>query len=255
MKRSSPARSPKGGRRTAPLRGSAAAAARSGKAKVHRHVVKALHTRTSHARVGARSSSSTGRARASGGATAGGSSRGGALRGLTLNGPELGAAILGKQKKVENRSWDLPEKYHGEWIALHIGNAQNTPPWVRRYVTRAWDTDLAKNAAWKLRCWDTTDQKAHALPPRGAIIALIRFSGMHRFARGEGKADPWALGPVCWDLDRVVPLAKPICGVQGNLGFWDVRKQVKPWAVRSLKEAIRDADAKRGIGRFCERKS
>jgi len=175
-----------------------------------------------------------------------GSARG--LRALTLKGPELAAAILGRQKRVENRSWPMNKK--GEWMALHVGAGSSTPSWIRKYVIRAWDKEKAKRGPSRWRCWDPEDRRAKQLPPRGAIVGLIRFGGMHRLARGEKRADPWALGPLCWELDRVLPLDPPICGVDGALGLWRVERMVGPGQLRRLHEAVKKARANSLTGRY-----
>ena len=170
------------------------------------------------------------------------------LRALTLKGPELAAAILGKQKRVENRSW--PINRTGEWMALHVGKGRSTPPWIRKYVIRAWDKEKAISGPRPWQRWNPEDRRAKQLPPRAAIVGLIRFGGMHRLARGEKKTDPWALGPLCWELDRVVPVNPPICDVDGALGLWRVDRMVGPCQLRRLKEVLKITKASKGMGRY-----
>ena len=170
------------------------------------------------------------------------------LRALTLKGPELAAAILGKQKRVENRSW--PINRTGEWMALHVGKGRSTPPWIRKYVIRAWDKEKAISGPRPWQRWNPEDRRAKQLPPRAAIVGLIRFGGMHRLARGEKKTDPWALGPLCWELDRVVPVDPPICDVDGALGLWRVDRMVGPGQLRRLKEVLKITKANKGMGRY-----
>jgi hypothetical protein len=188
------------------------------------------------------------------------------LQVLTVAAPEIAAAILGRQKRVENRPWPLRDAMLGKWIALHVGTGKTTGiPRLRRYVVNAWDREAARrltsstSPCYPYRTWDPSDKCSPVLPPTSAIVAFIRFSGQHKLARGEKRDNPWALGPWVWELDRVVPLDRPILNVKGNLGFWyasgGVKKQgrgLKPQPCKQLRDALEDVRSRKGVGNYRE---
>lgn len=166
------------------------------------------------------------------------------LRALTVCCPEIGAAILSKQKRVENRSWPCPKGLISKWFALHIGGG-STPEWIRRHVARAWDVDKAPK---RWRSWDPVDRTSNKLPPSRSIIGMVRVRGEHRVTRREKASNPWALGPFAWEIDRVVPVEPPICDVSGALGFWKVRKQVSARQMARLNKVFALARNKKNLG-------
>uniref|UniRef100_A0A7S1WSV0 ASCH domain-containing protein n=1 Tax=Alexandrium catenella TaxID=2925 RepID=A0A7S1WSV0_ALECA len=166
----------------------------------------------------------------------------GGLRVLTLRGPELAYAILAGQKRVENRSWPVPRSVleMGGWLALHVGSQPMTR-YVRKHVERALDPARARNSSYA--------REAGGYPPRSSIVGLVRISGMHRLARGERRENPWALGPICWEIDRAIPIYPPITSVNGKLGIWLLTRatSICPRARRRLYSCLHKA--RLGIGR------
>mmetsp|Transcript_115828 Transcript_115828/g.327683 ORF Transcript_115828/g.327683 Transcript_115828/m.327683 type:complete len:218 (-) Transcript_115828:87-740(-) len=167
------------------------------------------------------------------------------VRVLSLAAPELAMAILAKQKTVENRSWPIPKSFVGKWLALHVG-IRKSPDWIVKHVAKAWDPTKAVNTPW--RSWDPASRDDEKLLPRAAIVGLIRVKGTHWLQRGEKRENPWALGPCCWDIDRVVPLDPPIHGVSGKLGLWRARKELTNQKHARLTGAILHAQQRRGYG-------
>lgn len=179
---------------------------------------------------------------------------------LSLQAPELAAAILGKQKRVENRVWELPAYMIGKWIALHVGGGYGgdlSAPWIRKHVEKSWDREKALSLRGsqyppmvrRLSSWDTADKRSSALPPRSAIVGLIRFRGQHKLGRGEKTQNPWALGPYLWEIDRVFALERPITNVNGNLGFWFATPQLlKPTGYAQLNKALQHVKSTKGAG-------
>eukprot|EP00404_Azadinium_spinosum_P023825 CAMPEP_0180605400 /NCGR_PEP_ID=MMETSP1037_2-20121125/26592_1 /TAXON_ID=632150 /ORGANISM="Azadinium spinosum, Strain 3D9" /LENGTH=201 /DNA_ID=CAMNT_0022624501 /DNA_START=45 /DNA_END=650 /DNA_ORIENTATION=+ len=179
--------------------------------------------------------------------------RGQGLRALTLRGPELAAAILAKQKLVENRTWPVPANIgsHGGWLALHVGGSR-TSKFIRRYVSRAWNPEQAVNTRW--RNWDPAAGQGGPGLPYMALVGLIHVRGMHRMKRGERTANPWSLGPFCWEIDRAVPLDPPICGVPGKLLLWKVDGDLNPRDRARLYRALTAARTRKGLGAIKWRK-
>ena len=144
---------------------------------------------------------------------------------ITLCCPELAVAIFAKQKRVENRSWRVPRilksSGKGVWLALHVGGSRGMPARIRTHLLKAWDPARAR---WPWNKMDLTDarRKAPCPLPRGAIVGFIRVAGEHKLKRGEKTENPWALGPICWEIDRAVPLEPPIENVNGKLLLWSV---------------------------------
>merc|ERR1712176_529897 len=96
------------------------------------------------------------------------------------------------------------------------------------------------------RGWNPT--KAVRLKSQ-AIVGIVRFSGMHRLAPGERKENPWALGPFCWELDRAIPLQRPICNVDGWLGLWRASTRIGRADLNRLKSAIEHARSHPQLGK------
>eukprot|EP00440_Ansanella_granifera_P047363 gb/GFBE01051295.1/.p1 GENE.gb/GFBE01051295.1/~~gb/GFBE01051295.1/.p1 ORF type:complete len:231 (+),score=27.99 gb/GFBE01051295.1/:1-693(+) len=177
------------------------------------------------------------------------------LRAISLVCPELAVAILAKQKDVENRTWPLPSTVcvpGGTWLALHVGS-NRMPAAIRKHLQKAWDP-AAACYPWKKM--DLFQKTTGAPLPRSAIVGLIRIKGVRKLKRGERGENPWALGPMCWDIDRAVPLDKPIENVSGQVFCWSVdREQSISKRDRSrLYRALRDAKSLRGRGCFRPRR-
>ena len=73
---------------------------------------------------------------------------------------------------------------------------------------------------------------------------------MHRLARGEQKAGPWALNPLCWELERVVLVKLPICVMAEALSLKRVDLMVGPGQLRRLKQVLKATKARKGMGRY-----
>merc|ERR1719203_645849 len=65
------------------------------------------------------------------------------IRVITLKSALLAAAMLGKQKRVENRPWPMPTTFTGKWIGLHVGTEARSPKWITRYIDKAWNRKKA----------------------------------------------------------------------------------------------------------------
>eukprot|EP00931_Biecheleriopsis_adriatica_P060084 TRINITY_DN36069_c0_g1_i1.p1 TRINITY_DN36069_c0_g1~~TRINITY_DN36069_c0_g1_i1.p1 ORF type:complete len:242 (+),score=32.24 TRINITY_DN36069_c0_g1_i1:57-728(+) len=168
----------------------------------------------------------------------------GKLRAISLTCPELAVAILAKQKTVENRSWRVPacrRSPEGTWLALHVSAGSGRPyipPALRKHIQKAWDPE---KAYWPWNKMDIFSKKTGAPLPRAAIVGLIRVKGDHKLKRGEKAENPWALGPICWEIDRAVPLDPPIENVNGKLSLWSVDQAVSLHHRRRLYAALREA--------------
>eukprot|EP00747_Dinoflagellata_sp_TGD_P189008 gnl/TRDRNA2_/TRDRNA2_48802_c0_seq1.p1 gnl/TRDRNA2_/TRDRNA2_48802_c0~~gnl/TRDRNA2_/TRDRNA2_48802_c0_seq1.p1 ORF type:complete len:244 (-),score=12.98 gnl/TRDRNA2_/TRDRNA2_48802_c0_seq1:37-768(-) len=161
----------------------------------------------------------------------------GELRALSLVAPELAGAILAKQKKVENRTWAPPSTCGpGSWLALHVSTTEHGSKvkWCREHVRQAWDACGAS----KLR---NPGRPGAPKLPNAAIVGLIRIAGHHRTTREEKQKNPWALGPICWEIDRAVRLNPPITGVAGDLGCWRVEHKLTTYGVRRLRARLQEA--------------
>lgn len=129
----------------------------------------------------------------------------GEIRGLTLYQPYASAIIFGP-KRVENRPRNMAHVPPGGfWIA------------VQAALKMAHQSDVLKmrNLGW-MECPDET-----ALPT-GCIIGLAHVSKNIPYASPAGWAlhdDPWAFGPWCMIIDRVIPLPNPVI-VSGKQGLW-----------------------------------
>eukprot|EP00929_Paragymnodinium_shiwhaense_P037502 TRINITY_DN19976_c0_g1_i2.p2 TRINITY_DN19976_c0_g1~~TRINITY_DN19976_c0_g1_i2.p2 ORF type:complete len:105 (-),score=20.78 TRINITY_DN19976_c0_g1_i2:116-430(-) len=97
---------------------------------------------------------------------------------------------------------------------------------------------------------DLTSRHTGAALPNSAIVGLIRIKGVHKLKREEKKTNAWALGPLCWEIDRAIPLKKPVEGVCGKLGLWSIDKEpsICPGARRRVYSLLKEAKERRGLG-------
>jgi len=175
------------------------------------------------------------------------------LRTLSICCPELAVAILAKQKNIENRTWQLPATVQDAaghaWLALHVGCKKRATRLVRKHLLKAWDPDRAH---WPWNKMKLSQHRTGAPLPRAAIVGLIRVKQSRKLKPGEKKENPWALGPICWEIDRAITLDSPIENVNGSLGLWSVDREssISSYSRRRLYAALRAAKAGKGIGCF-----
>merc|ERR1712232_169469 len=96
------------------------------------------------------------------------------------------------------------------------------PKMLRKHMQKAWNPDKAH---WPWNKMNLSEKRTGAPLPYGSIVGFIRVARSRKMRRGEGKDNPWALGPICWEIDRAVALKKPIENVAGSLGLWSVDRQ------------------------------
>lgn len=117
------------------------------------------------------------------------------MRALTIRQPWADAIAHGN-KRVENRSWRAPAKYHGTRILIHAGATYDR---MARFLI-----DRDHLAAWH--------------DERKALIATATLTGCHR--ETGGCCAPWGEHDVWhWQLENVHPLPEPI-PIKGALGLW-----------------------------------
>jgi hypothetical protein len=115
---------------------------------------------------------------------------------ITVRQPYAEMICLGA-KKSEQRTWPLPAKFRGEWLALHA----------------AAKPDTAANADdWRTLERAGVDPDAEL--PLGAVVALVRFGP------SEEAADAMHAWPVL-EVRRVTPM-----WCRGALGFWRVPEDI-----------------------------
>lgn len=143
--------------------------------------------------------------------------------------PEWAEAIDCLGKRVENRTWKLPDRYIGQRVYLHAGSD------VSRRVRRerlAQVVEMAQRAGWRSgRVYVSAgygedmlirDEERCAFGfgiRTSGLIGVMRFTGCD--APGEGSLIGWrAPDQYGWRFEYE-PLAKPV-GCSGALGFWTV---------------------------------
>lgn len=139
-----------------------------------------------------------------------------ATRALSVKQP-WADAILHGTKRVENRGWTSPA-YGLGWLWLHAPAAYDRAgaQWMR----------------------DRGLHKPELGAPLGAMIGLVRVVALRR--ADERPDDPWAFGPWCWVIDRVIALEEPI-PCKGALSLWEVPDDVLARCLEEL--ATLDVDA------------
>ena len=123
--------------------------------------------------------------------------------------PHWAYSIFHLGKPVENRTWNLPEKYEGQRVWIHSGSS----------------TMSSKEA---VAFWDYL-KGIHAMPdflislsdfPRGAIVGSVEFE------RGDNSSK-WAMPDhYWWHIKNKILLPEPI-PAKGKLSFWDCTNLVE----------------------------
>lgn len=122
---------------------------------------------------------------------------------LTLHTP-WDQAILYGDKRVENRKWAPKALECPEWIALHAGLTHDE---MATY-------QLEREGLY------TFNEQLHK---PGYIVGLIRIAGWSRYDDPERDHanDPWASGPICWHIDRVLAFESPVM-CSGQRMLWEI---------------------------------
>lgn len=125
------------------------------------------------------------------------------MKGLTIKQP-WASAIIDGPKRVENRTWGRPTMA-GMEIAIHAAAS-------RHFVTARQRESLA--SLWP-ECPDLAGLT------RGSILGTARIRTVCGPSDVQTALDPWATGPVCFVLDRVQKLPRPI-KCRGGRGLWTI---------------------------------
>lgn len=130
-------------------------------------------------------------------------------------------AVVNAGKRVENRTWPLPDRFVGVPVALHAGGnkAQSDDLLAARRIAAAKGLDLA---------WPQTYVKS-------ALVALVRFGPSFEVERPS--AYEWEQGPYAWPITQVRRLARPV-PCRGAQGLWPVPPAVALEVYRVLGEVV-----------------
>jgi hypothetical protein len=134
---------------------------------------------------------------------------------LTLWQPHATLMAIGA-KKIETRSWDLPARVAGAWVAIHAASFKSVPISVLRSV-------LADPAI-------TTVLRSYAIDPAklpyGAIVAVAHLTRALPTTSLVGKVSPqeailgdYSAGRFGWMTADVIPLLDPVL-CKGAQGLW-----------------------------------
>ena len=121
-------------------------------------------------------------------------------------------------KLVENRSWPLPAWARGVPIAMHA---------AKRFDTEALEGMQAGRFGPLAKAVPST-RDSHP----GGVVGVVEFSGCDRldqpalFRPPRDGSDPWAFGPFCWTVSRLVQLPKPI-ECRGYQRIWRLSIEVE----------------------------
>lgn len=141
------------------------------------------------------------------------------LHALSVHQPWASALVAGP-KDVENRPWRptwLPPD--GLWLAIHA---------TKRPIDGR-DLDAVRSL------WPAARQRAHW--PTGAILGLVHVDRVVDLrAEPHALRSPWAVGPLCWHVDRRIALEDPL-PCRGQQGLWLVPEHL----LRQLRVAYAEA--------------
>lgn len=141
------------------------------------------------------------------------------MRAITINGWWAWAIVYGP-KRIENRTWATG--YRGP-LAIHCGRS------------RTWD---AESAEFILRCGVELPAAAALEGMRGRVIGVCELAAcwsMDASAPGRVRHDPWAFGPVCWELAGVRAIRPIAC--TGRQSLWSLPHEVRDWVRREMRGA------------------
>lgn len=121
-------------------------------------------------------------------------------RALTIKGVAVADAVLDGVKRVESRTWRIPDGFY----ALHVGAS---PPDARVVA--------------QVRALHP--ERKEPVSTSSAVCGLVRIVGSGGVDACGG--DPWATGPVCHHLRVAIRLPAPVA-TKGKLGVWRLPHEV-----------------------------
>jgi hypothetical protein len=131
--------------------------------------------------------------------------KGQSMKALTIHAPWAWAIAHGG-KDVENRTW--PTNYRGP-LAIHAGlSTASDRSFLHFLAEMGIKLDLPRDF------------------PRGAILAVADLVDVLELGDDALHDTPWAEGPVCWCLENVRALAKPL-PCRGAQGLWTVPTELE----------------------------
>ena len=112
-------------------------------------------------------------------------------------------------KRVENRTWKMPKKMEGKWVALHASKKPED-----RYI---WED--AENIA----CQDIHSRDVVL----GSVVAIAVFSRcVNRKFGVPDRQKRWFFGPWGWLCHDLIRLPDPQPAT-GSLGFWQLPPSIE----------------------------
>jgi hypothetical protein len=142
------------------------------------------------------------------------------MHAITLR-PQWAYAVARLGKDVENRTWPLPARMHGQRIAIHAAAGAPDRAEMHDYVRRTQFQTLDDDWKWNEHQIDRI---------RGALVATAVVSPMTGDASDLLRlyGTPWGSdsNPYQWALTDVQPLATPL-PCRGAQGFWRVPPAVE----------------------------
>ncbi len=139
---------------------------------------------------------------------------------LTLYRPWSQCIVYGP-KRIENRPWAPPAKVIGTTIAIHAGKKwdKDGEAFMRKHgfnPPMTVDEEPAMALVGTARVMLSFNLKV----PASRQSAFTGFADVSAIIEDVRKS-PWAFGPVCWVLEDVKALVKPVpCA--GALGLWKI---------------------------------
>lgn len=128
------------------------------------------------------------------------------LRCLSIQQPWAGAIMRERDRKnIENRGWAPRKGLVDGWFVVHASSTLADTSGFdegRLYTGRS---DLSMSAILGM---------AHV----ERVVDLNRE--LHQQGDPPLNGNPWAFGPVCWVIDEVIRLDRPLVGVPGAMGLW-----------------------------------
>jgi hypothetical protein len=172
--------------------------------------------------------------------------------------PEWGFAITHLGKDCENRKWPLPAEHLPMPLCIHagayVGGSQS-----KTAASEGLEglEHHARAAGWTLQIEQRGSSVfvggAHAsgrvLPPTPivcrAIVAVAVFDRVDKVEPSAfvSDADPWAVGPLCWRISRVLPLREPVAAA-GLLKLWPISGA----AFVEIRQQLADAVVSQALG-------
>lgn len=131
---------------------------------------------------------------------------------LTIREPWCSAIVFGP-KRIENRTWEAPQRLWGQTIALHASKG---------FVRADRENALSLSDEGLFTHDDAPGTRGHIIGTATLVGCYTQLDLLlpHLLPCDEQQISDWYTGPIGWLLADILALERPIPAT-GRLGLWD----------------------------------